>query len=331
MKCPGCGAEQPAGNKFCEDCGGSLIDGGAAAAAENRAPPCPGCGAASAAIDANGFCTRCGCERKPGGRDHMEVCVSPRLAGVSDRGNCRHRNEDFLALASAAGGDALVVCDGVSSSQNADEAAEVAARVACNTLSGALSAAADGNWDGRTALAAALQAAQSAVRQVRFNRADSTDPPETTIVVAVRRGGRLTVGWVGDSRAYLVDAGGAALLTHDHSWMNEVVEAGTLSGEAAARHPQAHSITRTLGGPETGGGADEPSLIEVDVTGRLSPAQLLLCTDGFWECVPDVEQLAVLCSRHGEAGDAAGLARKCVAHACEKGGKDNVTVAVLAL
>jgi len=328
MKCAECGAEQAAGNKFCEDCGRSLIDG---AVRENRAPPCPGCGAGPAAIDANGFCTRCGCERKPGGRDHLEVCVSARLAGVSDRGNCRHRNEDFLALASAAGGDVLVVCDGVSSSQNADQAAEVAARVACDTLSGALSGVADGNWDGRASVVAALRAAQAAVRQIPFNAADSTDPPETTIVAAVRRGHRLMVGWVGDSRAYLVDGGGAALLTHDHSWMNEVVEAGALSGEAAARHPQAHSITRTLGGPATAGEADEPSLTEVDVANRPLPAQLLLCTDGFWQCVPDVEQLAVLCSRHADAGDAAGLARRCVAHACEKGGRDNITVAVLAL
>jgi serine/threonine protein phosphatase PrpC len=326
MKCPECGAEQPAGNKFCEDCGGCLVDG-SGAVQENRCPPCPGCGAGPAAVDANGFCTRCGCERKPGGRDHLEVCASARLAGVSDRGNCRHRNEDFLALASAAGGDVLVVCDGVSSSQNADVAAEVAARSACDSLFAALSAAADGSWDGRASLAAALRAAQAAVRQVSFNSADSTDPPETTIVAAVRRGDRVAVGWVGDSRAYLVDGGGAVLLTHDHSWMNEVVEAGALSGEAAARHPQAHSITRTLGGPETAEGADEPSFIEADVAGRPLPAQLLLCSDGFWECVPDAEQLAVLCSRH--AGDPAGLARHCVAHACEKGGKDNITVAVL--
>jgi len=325
MKCPECGVEQPAGNKFCEDCGGSLVAG-----ANHDEALCPGCGTASAAIDSSGFCARCGCERKPAGRDHLEVCVSPRLAGVSDRGNCRHRNEDFLALATVAGGDVMVVCDGVSSSQNSAEAAQVAAQTTCDALSETLSAS-DENWNGRASLAAALGAAQAAVRRVPFNSADSTDPPETTIVAAVRRGQRVVVGWVGDSRAYLVDGGGAAQLTHDHSWMNEVVDAGVLSGEAAALDPKAHSITRTLGGPETGEGADAPTLIEIDLAGQPAPALLLLCTDGFWECVPDLEQLAVFCNRYVPTGDAAGLARRAVAHACQVGGRDNVTVAVLVL
>jgi serine/threonine protein phosphatase PrpC len=322
MQCPECGVEQPAGNKFCEDCGSRLIP------AAGGASPCPGC-AAVAMIDAQGFCARCGCERKLAGRDHLEVRVSPRLAGISDRGNFRGRNEDFLALASVAGGDVVVVCDGVSSSQNSAEAAEVAATTACATLSAALSSATRDTWNGRASLATALAAAQAAVRRVPFSRTDSTDPPETTIVAAVRRDNLVVVGWVGDSRAYLVDAGGAVLLTHDHSWFNEVVDTGALSGEAAARHPQAHSITRTLGGPEAGDGTDEPSLVEIDVAGRAAPAQLLLCTDGFWECLADDDQLAVFCSR-GVDG-AAGLARRAVAHACRQGSRDNITVAVLVL
>src|SRR5579884_1012339 len=127
MRCPACGCEQPDENRFCEDCGARL-------GAAPPGPACPQCGAGPDAVDADGFCTRCGHERVAPAGDYVEVVVSPRLAGVSDRGNVHPHNEDALALASDPAGDVLVVCDGVSSSQNAAGAAKAAAEAACAAL-----------------------------------------------------------------------------------------------------------------------------------------------------------------------------------------------------
>jgi serine/threonine protein phosphatase PrpC len=292
MLCLACGQRQPDDNRFCEDCGAPL------AAAPAAVAPSP---APSAA-----------------GRDRLELRVSDRLAGLSDRGLVHRSNDDFLALATAPGWDVLVVCDGLSSAQHADQAAAVAAEAACSVLRG--------GGGPESLMAAAVQAAQDAAAGIPFDRGSAADPPETTLVAALRRGRRLTVGWLGDSRAYWIGPDGARPLTRDHSWLEETVAAGKLSRAEALRSPLAHAVTRTVGGPT--GAADQPSLLTLD----LPPTSgvLLLCSDGLWNTVPEPWQLAALV-RRTNAADALTLARALVAHALDAGGHDNITAAVLLL
>jgi serine/threonine protein phosphatase PrpC len=324
MRCSACGCEQPDDNRFCEDCGARL---GAALPAPAGVPPCPHCGADPDAVDADGFCTRCGNERVAPAGDHIEVVVSPRLAGVSDRGNVHPHNEDALALVSGAAGDVLVVCDGVSSSQRAAEAAAAAAQAACAALAEG-SPSADG--DGQALMDRAIWAAHAAVRSLPYSRTARNDPPESTVVAALRRGRRVTLGWLGDSRAYLIDTHGAHQLTEDHSWVNEVVAAGEMTRDEALKSSKAHAITRTLGGPvgpaATG---DEPSLRTVELPE--GAGHFVLCTDGLWNYAPEPEQLAELVRQQPAGADALTVARGLVNFARSTRGHDNITVAVLAL
>src|SRR5262245_49358816 len=101
MRCAQCGLEQPANHRFCEDCGARLL-GPSTAAQES----CPECGAGPGTIDAEGFCTRCGHERRGATAGRLEVAAAAHLAGVSDPGTYHDRNEDFLALAGETEGDA---------------------------------------------------------------------------------------------------------------------------------------------------------------------------------------------------------------------------------
>jgi serine/threonine protein phosphatase PrpC len=254
-------------------------------------------------------------------RDRLEVRVSAFLAGVSDRGKRHARNDDFLALASGPTGDVLVVCDGVSSSQNPDLASAAAADAALSVLRGAGSS----EEADRALMTTAIQTGQEAVARVPRPGWSTEEPPETTFVAALRRGRRLTVGWLGDSRAYLFAAGGARQLTEDHSWIEEVVTAGELTREEALRSPMAHAVTRTVGGPT--GAADEPSLLTLRLPD--GPGVVLLCTDGLWNCAAGLEQLAAIVERH--PGEAIPLARALVEFARDRGGPDNVTAAVLLL
>jgi serine/threonine protein phosphatase PrpC len=310
--CPACGLDQPTGNRFCEDCGGRL--GGPPAAA------CPECGAGPVDLDADGFCRRCGHERAAPARDHLEIVLSPHLAGVSDRGRCHPRNEDYLALAADPGGEVLVVCDGVSNSARPDEAAAVAAATACAALQESL------RGGGPIALEAALRAADAAVAAIPYTRTDAEELPESTIVAAVRHGRTLSVGWLGDSRAYLITPHGGVQLTEDHSWLTEVVAAGELTLAEALESPRAHAITRTLGGSATG---DEPSVRTCPMPD--GPAHLLLCTDGLWNYAREPAQLAELVHGFAAGTDALGLARRLVDYARDRRGHDNITVALLAL
>jgi serine/threonine protein phosphatase PrpC len=303
MRCKGCGLDQHDGNRFCEDCGSPLRP---LPAAHARQGSPAGGGPHEAGAD----------------RTHLELMLSPLLAGVSDRGKRHVRNEDFLALASTPAGDVLVVCDGVSSSQDADVAAQVAASTACAALSRAMQ-------DARAvapATLAAIRAADQVVRALPYQPSAADDPPETTLVAAVRLGRRIVVGWLGDSRAYLVTAEGARPLTEDHSWINEVVASGHMTRAEARRAPQAHAITRTAGGRS---GPDEPSLRTVEVPP--GPARLVLCSDGLWNYLSEPWQLAEVLRRQPPAADALSLARTLVGHALEHEAHDNITAAVLVL
>jgi PPM family protein phosphatase len=144
--------------------------------------------------------------------------------------------------------------------------------------------------------------------------------------MAVRRGRRIAVAWIGDSRAYHLGPEGVRTLTCDHSWAAEAVAAGVMTPDEALRAPQAHAVTRTLGGP-TGEHGDEPSFAALDVPD--GPGLLILCSDGLWNYAPEPAQIAEVVRAQPAGADALAIARGLVDFARDRGGRDNVTVAVL--
>jgi serine/threonine protein phosphatase PrpC len=175
-------------------------------------------------------------------------------------------------------------------------------------------------------LTIALRSAEEAVRALPMEATSNEEPPETTVVAGVRQGRRFLIGWLGDSRAYLVSSTGARQLTEDHSWVNEVVAAGTMTRAQAQRAPLAHAVTRTLGGRSK---CDEPALRCVDLADE--SAMLVLCSDGLWNYAPEPWQLVELLRRQPSGADALILCRALVQHALDHGGHDNVTAAILML
>jgi protein phosphatase len=95
----------------------------------------------------------------------------------------------------------------------------------------------------------------------------------TTITALLADGPRLGLAHVGDSRAYLFRDGVLSQLSHDHSYVQQLVDDGRLSEADAEHHPQRNLLTRSLDGRD----AVEPDLVvhEARVGDRY-----LLCTDG---------------------------------------------------
>jgi serine/threonine protein phosphatase PrpC len=140
----------------------------------------------------------------------------------------------------------------------------------------------------------------------------------TTMTLACSLGTSLIVGHVGDSRAYLFRGGQLHQLTHDHTYVQALMDLGHLSAEDAARHPLRHVLTRSLGGSQKGSEGDfqHAPLADGD--------QLLLCTDGLTNMVDDATVGRLLAG----AGSADEACQALVAAALDGGGKDNVTVAL---
>lgn len=263
-----------------------------------------------------------------------------RIAGVCDRGLRRPHNEDAMASASGVTGgepwSVLVVCDGVSSSSHAEQASAVAAKTACDALAHFARSGDVTHEAGAGAVTQAIRAAHIAVCAQGIERAGG-DPPGTTIVAALVWRRRVTVGWVGDSRAYWLSEHGSEQLTRDHSWANEAIERGEVSEVEAALSPLAHALTRCLGplevvDPDAPGGAVEQRIQEItpDVRARDLPGAgwIMLCSDGLWNYLSAAKDLAAQIQALGPEPSAAAVARRLVNHALMRGGQDNTTVLV---
>ncbi|MFF5263546.1 protein phosphatase 2C domain-containing protein [Actinomadura viridis] len=295
--CPACGEEYDPGDRFCERCGRARQGPRAAihvpevrpeAVLETSsrrvrpAPPrtCGDCGGTR--IDDDGFCDRCGL-RRPAGNDHVEIeLVGPveegvRAAGVSDLGRRRSRNEDALAMAALPRAVCAVVCDGVASAPGSDQAAQVAADTGAATLAQRL-VAGDGP---ETATRGALDRAREAVEKLSGSR---RNPPACTYVSAVVAPQSVTIGWVGDSRAYWINGSGdsgSALLTRDDSWADLMIARRTMTADAARADPRAHLLTGWLG-------ADADTFAPHAVTFRpRGPGLVVICSDGLWNHLPE--------------------------------------------
>ncbi len=336
MPCPECGADAADNARFCESCGACLTPNAAPDAPAQTDDRCR-CGAGPDETDALSYCLACGIKRtRPTPartalpRDHVETALVLGFAAVSDRGLRHANNQDDVALAvedlGGAAAYVLVVCDGVSSAQEADIASALASIAARDTLRSALHADAPVSISD---MIQAIQEAHSTARTIPYRRDHETlGPPGTTLVAAVVHQRTITVGWAGDSRAYWIGPDGARLLTHDHSWVNETVDAGEMSLEEASRSKQAHAITRCLGALN----GDDP--LEPSAATFPLPADgglLLLCSDGLWNYADSSEELESLVGGVPPGADALALCRRLVEFALAEGGHDNVTAAVLAL
>jgi serine/threonine protein phosphatase PrpC len=273
----------------------------------------------------DGYCEKCGF-LQPTGRDHVEVRAG-RAFGVSDRGLRHKRNEDAMAIRvieddapRAAGTVVAVVCDGVSSSPRSDEASRVTAETGATVLAEQMRQGADP----REATGAAMTRAAQAVAAI----ADSpSSAPACTFVSAVvdPATGAVTVGWVGDSRAYWISGGPAsrasALLTRDDSWSEAMVQMGALSREEAMRSANAHALIAWMGADS---GEIDAHISTVIPTG---PGAVLLCSDGLWNYYPEAQDLTEAVT--GVTAAPLEGSRTYVSLALRAGGKDNITVVVI--
>lgn len=250
--------------------------------------------------------------------------LSFACAVSSDKGLRRTSNEDSYCQRQDIG--LFVVADGM----GGHVAGEVASRLAVDSIQTfiAETAHADRNrtWPfpfeaGLSLEANRLKAAfRIANRKIAAAITDSNDlrGMATTASALLAGSHSACVAHVGDSRVYCLRDGLLEQLTHDHSWVEEQVRAGTMSPAAAKQHPWRNVVTRALSG------GDDP---DVDVV-EIRPAtgeRYLLCSDGLFAVVSDPRIAEIL-------GASRSLDEICVTlieAANGGGGPDNITALVL--
>jgi protein phosphatase/serine/threonine-protein phosphatase Stp1 len=139
----------------------------------------------------------------------------------------------------------------------------------------------------------------------------------STVVALLVRDGHFACVWAGDSRCYLSRAGTLSCVTRDHSLVQELVDSGAITEEAAERHPQANVVTRAIG-------ADDGLALD-KVTGAVLPGDVfLLMSDGVTKSLDPATLSLTLAAADGQA-----LADALIALAMTRGSTDNVTAVVV--
>ncbi len=235
-------------------------------------------------------------------------------AGKTDVGRVREINEDSFGMDAERG--IFLVADGMGGHQ----AGEIASRL---LVEKALERYAAGfnprlkEKEIRDLLAEGIRKANRAIVDLA-----ETDRAKrgmgSTVVALLFDEKRYYIGWVGDSRVYLMRKGELKRLTKDHSRVQALVDAGVITAAEALKHPNRNEITRAVGvRPE----------VEVDVVSDKAREGdvFLLCTDGVFGDMADEEFRGNISS-----GDQAGeMASALITRANERGGEDNATVIVV--
>jgi len=225
-----------------------------------------------------------------------------RYAARTDPGRKRRGNEDSYVSRPPL----FAIADGMGGAR----AGEVASALAAGALeeSGA-------GQGGEAHVVELIQEANRRVHERASTDAETSGMGTTITVALIEDDGSVTVGHVGDSRAYLLRGERLEQLTDDHSLVAELVRRGELSPQAAEVHPQRSVITRALG-----------TDADVDVDAFSVAAEpgdvFLICSDGLSDMV-DGEQIEAIMNTHRSDLDAA--AKALVQAANRAGGEDNIT------
>lgn len=240
-----------------------------------------------------------------------------KLAGKTDVGRVRQENQDDYRAGELPGGAVwALVCDGMGGAKGGREASQGACNVIENFFQEQYAQCGAGQEE--PFLKKALLYANRFVFQKAAHE-EALAGMGTTAVCALVRSGNVYLCHAGDSRAYLIRDGKLTQLTHDHSYVQELVDCGTITEEEAEHHPQKNIITKALG-------VDYRLEPEFTAAKLKREDRLLLCTDGLTNMVP-VEEMEEMLAQ----GTFYDLPDRLIEAANAHGGSDNITALLLAV
>jgi protein phosphatase len=248
-------------------------------------------------------------------------------AALTTRGHQRRVNEDavFYHTDQRDTGESLglfVLCDGMGGHEAGDVASQMTVQAVTAELGSILLTDAPSAWPSlhhwvRTAVAHANHKIWEYTQTPpMLPGTHEQQQSGTTITLTLICGNWAAIANVGDSRTYVWRADQLIQITHDHSLVTELVEAGLISVSSAATHPYRNILTRALGMSED---------VAVDLfESKVFPGdKFLLCSDGVWSAFPDTAELAHSLDSALSPDD---LCRQLIKEASRKNGADDMSV-----
>ncbi|MEO0458872.1 MAG: PP2C family serine/threonine-protein phosphatase [Cyanobacteria bacterium P01_A01_bin.114] len=235
------------------------------------------------------------------------------FSGLTDPGLLRASNQDAYHVDPA--GRFFIVADGMGGHAGGQEASKLAT-VAIQTY---LETYWESTQPSATLLKQALLAANAAIVKDQYRHPERADMGTTAVVLVFRD----TEPWcahVGDSRLYQLRGAQLEQVTEDHTWVARAIREGELTEAQSKHHPWRHVLSQCLG---------REDLLQIDVQALAveSGDRLLLCSDGLTEELTDQ-----LISSHLKSIRACKtVAESLVDAAKQRGGRDNITVVVVAV
>ena len=243
-------------------------------------------------------------------------------AGLTDKGITREQNQDAILIASEPLGplpNLFIVADGMGGHNAGDVASKEAIAFIYNYVSNFQAAEFVQTDNYLDLLVSAVQDANTMLCKMAQENTEMYGMG-TTLTACVVADSKLIFAHVGDSRAYAITPDSITQVTADHSYVEEMVQAGQLTKEEALTHPKRHVITRVLG-----------SKTSFEVDGIIMPigdtTSVLLCSDGLTNMLDNNALKDIV----NGLGFAAHRVKFLVEEANARGGHDNISTILIDL
>lgn len=236
-----------------------------------------------------------------------------RFTGLSDTGLVRSVNQDAYCIDPQ--GRFFILADGMGGHAGGEEASKLAAEVIQSYLVE--------HWEepqkSITLLEEAFWHANQAIVQDQRDHPERGDMGTTAVVLLFRNAEAPWCAHVGDSRLYRLRASQLEQITEDHTWVAKALKAGVLSKEQASFHPWRHMLSQCLG-------REDLAEVEIQPVEVQAGDRFLLCSDGLTEELSDSAIASLLAAPLCD-----NAAQALVQAAKENGGRDNITVVIIAI
>lgn len=236
-----------------------------------------------------------------------------RFTGLTDPGLVRSVNQDNFYI--DPDGRFFIVADGMGGHAGGQEASQIAT----TAIESYLEEHWESSIESEVLLEQALYDANQAIIDDQKNHPERADMGTTAVVVMFRKQ-QPWFAHVGDSRLYRLRSSQLEQITEDHTWVAKAMKAGDITPEQARMHPWRHVLSQCLG---------RKDLQQVDVQPMdVQPGdRLLLCTDGLTEELSDL----LIASDLQPSLNNEQAATNLIEAAKQKGGRDNITVVIVAI